>query len=840
MNGLLQDLRYALRQLRKAPGFAAVAMLILALDIGANTAIFSMLDQVLLRDLPVKDADRLVILRHTRDHEGHVHSRDDEHLYFSYPMYRDLRDRNSVFDGVIATSWAQAGVEWRGEPELVNAELVSENYFDVLGLHPARGRLLVAGDDVTANANPFVVLSFNYWQRRFGPDPKIINQSIHVNSHPFTVIGVAQPGFHSVVVGDTPDIFVPMTMKAGVVPGWNDLEDRSSSWLNIIAQLKPGTSREQATAAISGLWYSIRTDELKQIGSHSQQYINDKLASSHVETLSGSKGLSSLRKDAAAPLLIIMAMAGVMAFMACANVSSMLLVRAAGRAREMSVRYALGAKPERVVPQLLVEGTLLGLAGGLLGVLLAPQFSAVLAHMIWAGSLPGDLPVSSHLDARIVVFNFALAMLISVLFSLAPAFQFWRPDLTSALKQQVIGAAGRLRFRRISVAVQIGLSMLLLIVAALFVRTLRNLESFDVGFATDHLVTFSVDPTLAGYPVEKAGDLETRVLHALTALPGVHAIAATTDPELADDSTGNDITIPGYVPKEGEDVNVEHSRISSGYFSAMRMPMIVGREFNDQDRAGTQTVAVVNESFARRFFGQSARALGHSFGNGHGNVNTDIQIVGVVKDARHAGVRREIVPTVFTPYLQDLQAVAIHPGGMAFYLRTWQEPSSAEETIRRAVREIDSKLVPDGLRTMREQVEVNLVAERVISLLASAFGIVAIVIAAAGLYGVLAYSTAQRTREIGVRIALGADRRDVIGMVLMEVLWLAGVGIAVGIPTSLLLTSLVRNQLFGVSSGDPLTLSVTTMLVAIVALLSALAPARRAAKVDPMVALRYE
>jgi putative ABC transport system permease protein len=840
MNGLLQDLRYALRQLRKAPGFAAVAVLILALGIGANTAIFSMLDQVLLRDLPVKDADRLVILRYTGEHEGHVHSRDDEHLYFSYPMYRDLRDRNSVFDGVIATSWAQAGVEWNGQPELVNAELVSGNYFDVLGLHPARGRLLVAGDDVTANASPFVVLSFNYWQRRFGADPTIINQSIHVNSHPFTVIGVAQPGFHSVVVGDTPDIFVPMTMKAEVVPGWNDLEDRSSSWLNIIAQLKPGTSREQATAAISGLWYSIRTDELKQIGSHSQQYIKDKLASSHVEILSGAKGLSSLRKDAAAPLLIIMAMAGVMALMACANVSSMLLVRAAGRAREMSVRYALGAKPERVVRQLLVEGILLGLTGGLLGVLLAPQLSAALAHMIWAGSVPGDLPVSSHLDVRIIVFNFALAMLISVLFCLAPAFQFWRPDLTSALKQQVVSAAGPLRFRRISVAVQIGLSMLLLIVAALFVRTLRNLESFDVGFATDHLVTFSVDPTLAGYPVEKAGDLETRVLQALAALPGVHATAATTDPELADDSTGNDITIPGYVPKEGEDMNVEHSRISSGYFSAIRMPMVVGRDLNDQARTGTQKVAVVNESFARRFFGQPARALGRSFGNGHGNVNTDIQIVGVVKDARHAGVRREIVPTVFTPYLQDLQAVAMHPGGMAFYLRTWQEPSSAKETIRRAVHEIDSKLVPDGLRTMREQVETNLVAERVISLLASAFGIVAIVIAAAGLYGVLAYSTAQRTREIGVRIALGADRRDVIRMVLMEVLWLAGVAIVVAIPTSLLLTSLVRNQLFGVSSSDPLTLSVTTMMVAMVALLSALAPARRAAKVDPMVALRYE
>ena len=840
MNGLFQDARYALRQLRKAPGFAVVAVLILALGIGANTAIFSMLDQILLRDLPVKDAGRLVILWYTGEHEGHVHSRDDEHLYFSYPMYRDLRDRNSVFDGVIATSWAQAGVEWHDEPELVNAELVSGNYFDVLGLHPARGRLLVAADDVTANANPLVVLSFNYWQRRFGGDPTITNQSIHVNSHPFTVIGVAQPGFHSVVGGDTPDIFVPMTMKSEVVPVSNDLEDRSSSWLNIIARLKPGTSREQAGAAISGLWYSIRTDELKQIGSHSEQYINDKLAKSHLEVLPGSKGLSSLRKDAAAPLLIVMGMACVMALMACANVSSMLLVRAAGRAREMSVRYALGARPERVFRQLLVEGLLLGLTGGVLGVLLAPQLSAALARMIWASSVPGDLPISSHLDVRIVVFNFALAMLVSIFFSLAPAFQFWRPDLTAALKQQVISAAGPLRFRRISVAVQIGLSVLLLIVAALFVRTLRNLESLNVGFATDHLVTFSVDPTLAGNPPEKAGDVETQVLQKLAALPGVHAVAATADPELADDSTGNNITVPGYVPKEGEDMNVEHARVSSGYFSAMLMPMLAGRELSDQDSAGTQRVAVVNESFARRFFAEPARALGRSFGNGGGNVKTDIQIVGVVKDARHAGVRREIVPTVFTPYLQDLQSVAMHPGGMAFYVRTWQEPASAEVTIRRAVQQLDSKLVLDGLRTMREQVQTNLVAERVISLLASAFGILAILIAGVGLYGVLAYSTSQRTREIGVRIALGAGRSNVIWMVLIEVLWLAGVSIAVAVPGSLLLTRLVRNQLFGVSSSDPLTLIVTTVLVAAVALLSAMAPARRAAKVDPMVALRYE
>jgi len=840
MTGLFQDLRLALRQLGKVPGFVVIAVSVLALGIGANTAIFSVLDQIVLRNLPVKDANQLVILRYTGGHEGHVHSRDDEHLYFSFPMYRDLRDRSSVFKGVVASSWAQAGVEWRGQSELVNTELVSGNYFDVLGLQPALGRLFVGADDVAANANPLVVLSFNYWQRRFAADPTIINQLVHVNSHPFTVIGVAPPGFHSVVVGDTPDFFVPMTMKAEVVPGWNDLEDRNSSWLNILARLKPEITREQAAASISGLWYAIRADELNQ-GTHSQQYIDGELAKSHLEVLAGAKGFSSLRKDAAAPLLIIMGMAGLMALMACANVSSMFLARAAGRTREMSVRYALGAKPGRVIQQLLVEGLLVGLLGGILGVVLAPQFSAALTRIVWADNPAGDLPISSHLDLRIVSFNFVLAIATSILFSLAPAFQFWRPDVTSALKQQVISAGSPLRFRRISVAVQIGLSLLLLMMAGLFVRTLRNLESLDVGFATDHLVTFSVDPTLAGYAPEQAGNLETRVLETLRALPGSHAVAATTDPELAEDSTGNNITIPGYVPKEGENMNVEHARVSAGYLSALNMPLLAGREFTEQDRPGTQQVAVVNETFARHFFGEPSHALGRSFGNGGGdNVKFDVQIIGIVKDARHVGVRRDVIPTVFSPYLQDCQSVAKHPGGMAFYVRTWQEPANAEESIRRAMHDIDSRLVLDGLRTMREQIDLNLVNERVISLLASAFGILAIILAAVGLYGVLAYSTAQRTREIGVRMALGANPHDVIRMVFKEVLWLAGLSICVAIPVSILLARLVRNQLFGVSNNDPVTLVVTTALVAAVAFLAATLPARRAAKVDPMVALRYE
>jgi len=836
MNGLLQDLRYALRQLRKSPGFATVAILTLALGIGANTAIFSLLDQALLRSLPVKDVDRLVILKYEGSNTGHLSSRTDGKFYFSYPMYRNLRDRNSVFSGLIATDWTQVGVQWHNQPDLVPAELVSGNYFDVLSLQPALGRLFVAADDLAPDANPVAVLSFSYWQRRFGTDPGILNQSILVNGHPFTVVGVAPPGFHSVVMGDTPGVFVPMMMKAEVMPGSNDLDDPRSSWLNIIGKLRPGTSREQAEAGIGPLWYSIRSDEVKDIKGATQGYRDNFVNKSHLFLLDGARGFSPLRSDVQMPLLIVMGMVGLVALMACANVGSLLLVRAAGRIREMSVRYALGAKRNRVIQQLLVEGLLLGLSGGLLGMLLAPRVSALLINMIWSGGT-GDLPFSSKPDLRIMLFNCALALFASLLFSLAPAAQFWRPDLAPALKQQGMTArSGSLRFRRVSVALQIGLSLMLLVGAGLFVRTLHNLKSLNAGFATDHLLTFGIDPRMAGYEPARTFALYQRVFETLKGLPGVRSVAATNDPELANDNESGNITIAGYAEKPHEDMNVEQPNVSADYFSTLQMPLLAGRAFTEQDRAGSQSVAVVNESFARHFLGDPQQALGHYFGNGGGTgTKTDIAIVGVVKDAKHTGVREPVTRTVFVPYLQVPE-----PHGMTFYVRTWQQPESAESTIRRAMQTLDSNLVLDTFRTMHEQIDNNLIAERVIALLASGFGVLAALMAAVGLYGVLAYSTTQRTSEIGIRMALGATRASVVRMVLFEVLWLAGISIAVTLPLSLLLMSAVRSQLYGISSSDPLTLCLMTLLVIVVALTSAMLPARRAARVEPMKALRYE
>jgi putative ABC transport system permease protein len=835
MNGLLQDLRYAVRQLRKSPGFATVAILTLALGIGANTAIFSLLDQALLRSLPVKDADRLVILKYEGGNTGHLQSRADGKFYFSYPMYRDLRDRNAVFNGLIATDWTQVGVQWHNQPDLVAAELVSGNYFDVLSLQPALGRLFVAADDLVPDANPVVVLSCSYWQRRFGSDPGILNQAILVNGHPFTVVGVAPSGFHSVVMGDTPDVFAPMTMKAEVMPGSKDLDDRRSSWLNIIGKLKPGTSREQAEAGIAPVWYSSRSDELKDIKGASENFRDRFLAKSHLFVLDGAKGFSPLRGDVQMPLLIVMGMVGLVALMACANVGSLLLVRASGRIREMSVRYALGAKRKRVIQQLLVEGLLLGLAGGLLGMLLAPQVSALLINMIWGGG-PGDLPFSAGPDLRIMLFNCALALFATLLFSLAPAAQFWRPDLAPALKQQGMTARSTpLRFRRVSVALQIGLSLMLLVGAGLFVRTLHNLKSLNAGFATDHLLTFGVDPRMAGYEPARTFALYQRVFETLKSLPGVRSVAATNDPELAGDNESGNITVAGYAEKPQEDMHVEQPNVSVDYFSTLQMSLLAGRAFTDQDSAGSQKVAVVNESFARHFLGDPQQALGHYLGEGGGKgTKTDIAIVGVVKDAKH-NLREDVARTVFLPYIQVSE-----PHAMTFYVRTWQQPESAESTIRRALQTLDSNLVLDAFRTMDEQIDNTLTAERVIALLASSFGILAALMAAVGLYGVLAYSTTQRTNEIGIRMALGATRASVVRMVLVEVLWLAGISIAVTLPVSLLLMRAVRSQLYGISSSDLLTLGLMTLLVILVALASAMLPARRAARVEPMKALRYE
>lgn len=836
MDSFLQNVRYALRQLRKKPGFALVAVLTLAVGIGANAAIFSLVDQVLLKSLPVIEPDQLVMLKFTGSDTGHTSSYGgDAGQYFSYPMYRDLRDQNSVFAGMLCMFPAQVGVQWHSVPSLANSELVSGNYFSLLGLTPSAGRLFIPQDSVTGGSSPFVILSYRYWTQHFAADPSVINQAILINGNPFTIIGVVPPRFNSVIAGTVPDLFVPITMKAQMTPLWDELEDRRSRWMNIVARLKPGMTVQQAEAGINPLWKSLRTVELQSITSKSQRFRDQFVAKSYITLLDGSKGFSPFRDTMRIPLLILMAMVGLLTLMATANVGSLLLVRGAGRAREMSVRYSLGASRGRIAGQLLAEGMALGLTGGVLGLALSPLLTRALIDFINpTATTAGMTSLSATPDRNVVLFCFAVSVAASVLFSLSPILQFYRPKVTSALREQTGTAeVAQTRFRRLTVGMQIGMSLVLLVGAGLFSRTLKNLKSVDVGFVTDHLLTFQLDPHLAGYQSASVAPLYKRMLDVLGAQPGVQSVAMTDDPLLAHSDDTSSITVPGYQAQEGERMSFEWEHVTPAYFRTLHLPLVAGRVFNDSDGPNTTRVVVVNESFVRRFLGSSDQAIGRTFSAGP--KNDKLQIVGVVKDAKHFSVQDQPAPIYYSPIFQDAE-----PASVAVYIRTTQAPEDAASTVRAAVTGIDSKLVVDSLQSMTSEIDTTLTSERILSFLASSFGIAAAFISAIGLYGVLAYSIAQRTREIGVRMALGATRAAVLKMVLREVLILIGCSVALSVPISIFLSSFAKSQLYGISYHDPATLVLVTLAIAVVALLAASVPARRAVQVQPITALRYE
>ncbi|HUI84821.1 MAG TPA: ABC transporter permease [Candidatus Binatia bacterium] len=830
----MQDLRYALRQFRKAPVFAAVAVLTLALGIGANTGIFTLLDQALLRTLPISHPEQLVRLRFSGLHTGSInYYGGDEYDYFSYPMYRELRDRNSVFSGMVANSEAQVGVQWNNQPELANSELVSGNYFDVLGVRPAVGRLLVPADDAVQNGNAVVVLGFSYWQERFNSDPGIIGKALLVNGHPFTIVGVAQPTFRSAISGYVPQVFFPMVTKHLVNPEADDLDDMSSAWLTIEARLKPGESRARAEAGINPLWRALRAEQIANADDAAQLIRRGFLRDSKLLLVDNARGFSPLRDQIRVPLLIVMGMVGVVLLMACINVSSLLLVRAAGRVREMSVRYSLGATRWQVARQLLTEGLLLGALGSVFGLMLAPLITSALARRL-AGDSIGEVPFSSQPDHRVLLFNFGIALLAALLFSMAPALRFLHPDLIGPLKQQTATASGGpLRFRRLSVAVQIGLSLLLLIGAGLFVQTLRNLKNVDLGFATDHLLSFGIDPPLAGYKPGQVAALHQRILRILAALPGARSVGATSDPELMGMESRTRVTIPG--TSATEPITVEGPWVTPGYFQTTGIPLLAGRDFTDQDGPGKPKVVMVNARFARRHFDSPQNAIGKMLQHGNRQETSYLEIIGVVGDSRHVDMRTDVQETLYRAAYQ-----LPDPGFLQFYVRTWQSPDAAATTISAAMRQLDPNLVVDSLRTMDEQIAQSLSNDRLIAMLAVSFGALATLMAAVGLYGVLAYATAQRTREIGIRMALGARRRAVMRLVIADVAALAGISVLVTLPVAFLLCRLLRSQLYNVSPADPTVMASGVLLVALVVAVAALLPARRAASVEPMQALRTE
>lgn len=837
MNTILQDLRYALRQLRRAPGFTLTAVLTLALGIGANTAIFSLLDQALLRSLPVRDPKQLVILQGTgKAWEGGISSEGgDVETYFSYPMYRQLRDKGEVFESLAATTAVSVGLLRRGNSTVEAAELVSGNYFSTLGVQPTLGRLFTASDDTAPGGNSVAVLSHSFWQDHLGADHNVLGETVSLNNHPFTIVGVAAPNFRSAVWGQTPAIFLPMSMLGQAQPGRDRaLNDRKDRWLNIVGRLRSGLTPATAEPRLAPLWHALRADELTAIGQRSQRFTDDYLTNSRLHLLPGARGLSYRRDTLQTPLYAVMVMAALVLLIAATNVASLLLVRSAGRVREFSVRYALGATAQRVASQLLLEGLLIGLLGAILGSVLAPIAVRVLAQRLVGPQNPTFF--SAELDARLLLFSFAVAITVSILFSLAPMLQLLKPDLVASLNQQVGTAShGRLSYRRFIVSLQIGLSVLLLIGAGLFVRTLQNLRHQNVGFTTEHLLSFGIDPELAGYTPDQAAILYQQVLVRMSTLPGVLSADGTTSAELANNDSGGNVTVEHYNPPPDDDLDVGRATVTPNYFRTLQIQLIVGRFFTEADDAQHPPVAIVNQTFARHFFGSDAAAIGHRMARGAGNHLTWMQIVGVTHDSLHVDLRSPLKPTDFIPLKQHLKVQQ-----MTMYLRTIGDPGAVTNNVRTAMRQISPGLALTNLTSMEQQIDSILTSERIIGLLAVSFGILATLLAGIGLYGVLAYSTAQRTREIGIRIALGSSRMAVSRLVLIDVLKLTTIGIALAIPCALLLARTLRSQLYGVSSTDPLTFVCVVGLIATVALAAAAIPAQRAANVDPNVALRSE
>lgn len=835
MNVLIQNVRHALRQLRKSPGFTLTVVITLALGIGANAAVFTLFDQVLLRMLPVEKPQQLVRLKFKGSFSGSASSFGGGlSNYFSYPMYKDLLDQNKVFRGMLAAMRTNAGLTWENHAEDKDVEIVSGNYFQVLGLKPTLGRFLTPDDDTAAGANPVMVLGYNYWRSRFAGRADVVGQTVDVNGHPFTVIGVAPENFESAIGGYDPGAFVPISMSDVVMP-WaaqrNNLTNHLSIWLTIVARLKPGVTRMQAQATLAQLWHALRAQELTLYPHASARFKKGFLDESRLMVLDDSRGFSPERGGLKTPLVILMSMAGLLVLMCAINVATLLLLRAVGRAREMAMRYALGAKRGRITGQLLTEGLLIGVMGALGGVMLAPLVARTLVHLLVNAS-PGSEPYSSHVDANMLLFALGVGVAASVLFSLAPVLHFMRPNLVEALRQNTGTASkGSQRFRKIAVGAQIALSVVLLGGAGLFVRTLDNLRDQSLGYNTRHLVQFSLDTGSAGYSDQQKPAVIQRALEALEQIPGVTMAAGTTDPVLDQNMSVNGYKIAGYKPKQGERMDFESPNVTPEYFAAMQQPVLAGRVFTSADGKDAEKVAVVNLALAKRFFGSAQNALGQMIGTG----KPDTRIVGVVGNTRHFDLRTELGPAVYEPYLQ-----MEHPTDVQVYVRTKQAPESVEPAIRKAMQQIDPLLVVDGMSTMQQQVSVSAGDARALAILAAGFSGLAMLLAAVGLYGVLAYATEQRRREIGVRLALGAQRSRVVMVVVREMALVTAISIAAAVPAVVALARLFESQLYGVKTYDPGALAGALGATALMVGLAAAIPARRAAGVQPMEALREE
>jgi len=836
MSSLLQDLRYAFRGLAKSPGFSAIAIATLALGIGANTSIFALVDRVLLRTLPVRDPGELVLLRSPGPSQGHTWSDGDDDASFSYPMYRDLRDRASVFAGLVAEYPFAVSIAARGETERAAGEMVSGSYFDVLGVPPELGRVLTPGDDLAPGGHPVAVLSHGYFARRFGGDPSVLNKTIVANGQTLTVVGVARRGFPGIQPGRQADIFVPMMMKAQMTPLWNALDDPKDRWVQIVGRLKPGLSRSAAETALVSVYRSLLQELLPQMKGWDEK-VQQRFLERKVLLVEGGHGRAVLRSDVGTPLLSLMGMVVLVLLIACSNLAGLLAARGAARQREYGIRLAIGASRFQLLRQSIVECLVFAFAGGALGLLVAAWTLQTLLSAFPADDGLRQLGVS--IDPRVLGFTALASLVAGLLFGLAPSWRAARLDPARTLRGQGRGcaSAGRevIRFRQWLVTAQVALTLVLLVCALLFVRSLRNLGAVELGFKPESVIGFSIAPKLNGYPVARTTALARQLSENLAAVPGVRSVSAGKEPLMAGSTESGNITLEGAQGASKEQQNARFNYVGPDYFATLGIPLIAGRELQWTDDAAAPKVAIVNEALVRRYFGDRSPIGSRLAVGGHGEVAPDTEIVGVVRNSKAAQVDEKDEAFVYRPYLQ-------HPtiGELSFSVRAAGEPASLVSAIREQVKRLDAQLPVYDLRPLQTQIRDSLVTQRVIVLLSTAFGMLAAVLAALGIYGVLAFAVAERRQEIGVRMALGADPAAVRGMIFHEVLRFLLIGVAIGLPAAWALGRAVESILFGVHAADPDTFAIGTALMTLVALAAAWPPALRASRTNAIEALRSE